>query len=64
MAMGADNYVASTDDESMKAAAGSLDLIINTVSATHQASMYFPLLARGGVEVMIGVTSEPHQVRL
>ena len=30
--IGADNFVVSTDPESMKAAAGSLDLILNTVS--------------------------------
>ena len=61
--MGADHYVASTDEESMKAAANSLDIIINTVSAGHQASMYFPLLKTKGVEVMIGITPEPHAVR-
>ena len=30
--IGADNFVVSTDPESMKKAAGSLDLILNTVS--------------------------------
>ena len=60
--MGADNYVASKDEKSMADAAGSLDLILNTVSANHQASMYFPLLARKGKEIMIGAALGPHEV--
>ena len=60
--MGADHYVASTDEQSMAAAANSLDLILNTVSANHEASMYFPLLARKGREVMIGACLGPHAV--
>ena len=43
--IGADNFVVSTDPESMKAAAGSLDLILNTVSANHDVNTYLPLLA-------------------
>ena len=34
--LGAETFVISTDADSMKAAAGSLDLILNTVSADHQ----------------------------
>ena len=36
--LGADNFVVSSDAESMKAAAGSLDLILNTISADHQVN--------------------------
>ena len=42
--IGADNFVVSTDPESRKAAAGSLDLILNTVSADHDINTYLPLL--------------------
>ena len=63
MELGADKYVASTDEESMKSAAFSLDLIINTVSANHQATMYFPIMKRNGVQVMLGLTKEPHKVK-
>ena len=42
--IGADNFVVSTNPESLKAAAGSLDLILNTVSADHDINTYLPLL--------------------
>merc|ERR1719490_263033 len=38
--IGADNFVVSTNPESMKSAAMSLDLILNTVSADHDLSSY------------------------
>merc|ERR1719402_2001693 len=38
--IGADNFVVSTDSESMKTAAKSLDLILNTVSASHNLNHY------------------------
>ena len=37
MKIGAKNFIVSKDEEQMKAAARSLDLILNTVSANHQA---------------------------
>ena len=69
------SFVVSTDPESMKAAAGSLDLILNTVSAEHQvgwdsipfnpptqASTYLSLLAKKGVLVQLGLVLSAHQV--
>ena len=44
MEIGADNFVVSTSKESMDAAAGSLDLILNTVSAQFDVNLYLPLL--------------------
>ena len=44
MEIGADNFVVSTSKESMAAAAGSLDLILNTVSAEFDVNLYLPLL--------------------
>ena len=44
MEIGADNFVVSTSKESMAAAAGSLDLIINTVSAEFDVNLYLQLL--------------------
>ena len=44
MEIGADNFVVSTSQESMKAAAASLDLILNTVSAKFDVNLYLPLL--------------------
>ena len=46
----------------MAAAAKSLDLILNTVSADHQADHYLPLLANKGTLVQLGLVITPHQV--
>ena len=42
--IGADNFLVSTNPESMKNSAASLDLILNTVSANHDINTYLPLL--------------------
>ena len=60
--IGADNFVVSTDAESMKSAGGSLDLILNTVSANHDLNTYLPLLAGKGVLVQLGLVLSPHPV--
>jgi alcohol dehydrogenase (NADP+) len=46
LAMGADAFIVSAAAESLAAAAKSLDLILNTVSADHDINPYLPLLAR------------------
>ncbi len=60
--IGAAHFVVSTDADSMKAATNSLDLILDTVSANHEAAGYIPLLKTNGVLVLIGVVRKPHQV--
>jgi len=60
--IGADNFVVSTDAESMKAAAMSCDLILNTVSVNHEATHYLPLLANKGKLVLLGAALKPHSV--
>merc|ERR1719394_2265149 len=62
--IGADNFVVSTNPESIKAASGSLALMINTVSANHDINPYLPVLAAGGVIVQIGIAFEPHNVNV
>jgi len=57
---GADHFVVSTDEESMKANAGKCDLIINTVSAKHEVSHYLGLLKTNGTIVQLGLVPEPH----
>ena len=42
--IGADNFLVSTNPDSIKNSAGSLDLILNTVSADHDINTYLPLL--------------------
>lgn len=48
-AAGAAHIVISTDENSMKGAAKSLDLILNTISANHDAMHYQPLMDVDGV---------------
>ncbi len=56
--MGARHFLINSDTTAMKAAAEGFDLIINTVSATHEIANHIRLLARDGTMVMLGLTSE------
>jgi alcohol dehydrogenase (NADP+) len=58
-AIGAHEFLVSTDENAMKAAAGSMDLILDTISACHDAEMYSDLLATKGTLVMIGLQMAP-----
>merc|ERR1719244_2298918 len=60
--IGADNFVVSTNADSMAAAANSCDLVINTVAANHDINTYLPLLAPKGVIVQIGVVLNPQKI--
>ena len=55
MEIGADNFVVSTSYESMKAAAGSLDLIINTVSAEFDVNLYLQLLVKSQIILILSL---------
>lgn len=48
---GAAVFVCATNPESMQQNAGKCDIILNTVSADHQAMHYVPLLRNGGTIV-------------
>ena len=53
---GADYFVHSEDAESMRAAGGRLDLLLNTVPVYHDYVRYRPLLRRrGGKQVILGL---------
>jgi uncharacterized zinc-type alcohol dehydrogenase-like protein len=56
--MGARHFLINSDKAAMKAAAEKFDLIINTVSATHEIASHVQLLARDGTMVMLGLTTE------
>jgi len=60
--LGAKNFVLSKDPKNFKAFAGKLDLIIDTVSAPHDFSIYMSTLKIGGTQVLVGVAPEPNQV--
>ncbi|MBS1676070.1 MAG: NAD(P)-dependent alcohol dehydrogenase [Actinobacteria bacterium] len=59
-ALGADDVVISTDPARMKAARGTLDLIIDSVAAPHDLNPYLAALDRGGAMVLLGVPPAPH----
>ncbi|MDP3406139.1 MAG: NAD(P)-dependent alcohol dehydrogenase [Brevundimonas sp.] len=56
--MGAKHFLINTDKAAMAAAAESFNLIINTVSATHEIAGQVQLLAKDGTMVMLGLTTE------
>lgn len=60
--IGADGFIVSKDADSMSAAANSLDLILNTVSANHELSLYLPLLRKDGTLVQLGLVAGNHSV--
>jgi len=59
---GATLFACSKNPDSMKEHAGKCDLILNTVSASHDINAYLPLLATGGVMVQLGGVTTPHTV--
>lgn len=58
--LGASEVVVSKDADAMAGHAGSLDLIINTVAASHDLDPYLSLLNRNGTMVLVGAPAEPH----
>jgi len=58
--LGASEVVVTRVPEEVAKHAGSLDLILNTVSATHDINLYLNLLKRDGTMVMLGVPEHPH----
>jgi uncharacterized zinc-type alcohol dehydrogenase-like protein len=59
-ALGADRIVISTDPEAMAAAKGTLDLIVNTVAASHDLDPLIATLKRDGSLVLVGAPPTPH----
>jgi uncharacterized zinc-type alcohol dehydrogenase-like protein len=57
--LGADQVVISKDAEQMTPHAASFDLIIDTVSASHDLTPYFDLLKREGTMVQVGAPEHP-----
>jgi uncharacterized zinc-type alcohol dehydrogenase-like protein len=57
--LGAHKFLNTKDAEATKAAAGSFDLILDTISANHDYNAYLALLGLEGVMVIVGVPTEP-----
>ena len=58
--LGADQVVVSNNRDEMKAHAGSFDLIVNTVAASHNLDAFTRLLKRDGTMCLVGVPADPH----
>ena len=61
-ALGAAEFVLTKDAAEMTKRAGTLDLIIDTVSGAHDVNAMIGLLAVGGTLVMVGASPAPHAV--
>lgn len=57
--LGADEVILSRDAEAMKEAAGSIDVIIDTVAAPHDLGPYFRTLRLEGALFQLGLPSDP-----
>ncbi|MGX9900460.1 NAD(P)-dependent alcohol dehydrogenase [Arthrobacter sp. SA17] len=57
--LGADEVILSRDENAMKSAAGSIDVIIDTVAAPHDLGPYFRTLRLEGALFQLGLPSDP-----
>lgn len=57
--LGADSFLVSKDPEKMKAAMGTMDYIIDTISAAHSLMPLLGLLKLNGKLVTVGLPSKP-----
>jgi len=62
-ALGANNFLLSSDKGQMKAARYTFDLIINTVAVNINVDQYLSLLKLDGTLVMVGIPTEPISIR-
>ena len=58
--LGAHEVIISKDVDSMAAQAGSFDLILNTVAASHDLDPFINALKRDGTLVLVGAPAEKH----
>ncbi|QPH39348.1 NAD(P)-dependent alcohol dehydrogenase [Pedobacter endophyticus] len=60
--LGAHHFVVTTDPAQIKAARGTFDFILDTVSAEHDFNMYLSLLRTNGVHICVGVPPKPAEI--
>ncbi|OCX53260.1 hydroxyacid dehydrogenase [Mucilaginibacter sp. PPCGB 2223] len=60
--LGAHNFVVTTDAEQVKAAKGTFDFILDTVSADHDLNMYLRMLKTDGTHICVGAPDKPATV--
>ena len=56
--LGAHDFIISTDQEQMQAAATKFDFILNTIPVSHEIDGYLQLLGRSGRMVIVGALNE------
>jgi uncharacterized zinc-type alcohol dehydrogenase-like protein len=59
LALGADDFLVTREEETFKDNAGRFDFILDTVSAPHDYNAYLGLLRRDGIMVLVGVPDQP-----
>lgn len=57
--LGADEAVLSSNEEQMKKHIGSLDMVLDTVSAMHDVNVYLNQLKPDGTVVLVGLPNQP-----
>jgi alcohol dehydrogenase (NADP+) len=62
--LGAADFLVSTDSDAMAAAGSRFDLIIDTVSASHDLNIYLNALRRDGTLAVVGVSVEPAPINI
>ncbi|MCB2410044.1 NAD(P)-dependent alcohol dehydrogenase [Hymenobacter lucidus] len=61
-ALGAHNFVVTSDEAQLKAVQGSFDFILDTVSADHDIPLYLSLLKTSGTHILVGAPPKPMEV--
>jgi uncharacterized zinc-type alcohol dehydrogenase-like protein len=62
--LGAHKFVLTSDEEQVKKLAGYFDLIVDTVSVTHDLNVYVSMLKTRGTHVCLGIAPEPAQLAM
>ncbi len=57
-ALGAHDFLLSSDKDAMRAKAGYFDMVLNTIPVPHDVTPFFHLLRIDGVQVLVGVIGE------
>lgn len=60
--LGAKHFVVTKDPKNLEAVAGTLDVIVDTVSAHHDLTPYLNALGVGGTLALVGAAPQPNQV--
>jgi alcohol dehydrogenase (NADP+) len=60
--LGAQEFVLTSDEDRVKACAGRFDIVLDTVSGSHDYNAYVAMLRASGVLVCLGVAADPLQV--